>query len=86
VSIGVSWHRSFQNQYIATVDGERTITGISGGLLGGHCVCLFRMSDRRQAFKLMNSWGPYYPPVWIPYTVMQSLLDDYGEAAVITDR
>jgi hypothetical protein len=44
------------------------------------------MSDRRGAFAFMNSWGPYYPPTWMPYSLMDRLIDEDGEAVVITDR
>lgn len=85
VSIGVDWYTNFDSPTVK--DGERWIgDGSLGHVRGGHCVCLYRMSDRRQAFRLMNSWGAGYPPVWIPYSVMQKLLNDAGEAAVITDR
>lgn len=86
VSIGVNWYQAFDN--VGVKDGERWvgIWGSLGAIRGGHCVCLYRMSDRRQAFMLMNSWGDAYPPVWLPYTVMERLLSEWGEAAVIVDR
>ena len=85
VSIGVNWYSNFDAP--VTVYSELWIGKSSlGRVRGGHCVCIYRMSDRRQAFRLMNSWGKQYPPVWIPYDVMQRLLDEQGEAAVITDR
>ena len=85
VAIGVNWYTNFDNPILFM--NERWIGRAPwGSIRGGHCVCLYRMSDRRQAFMLMNSWGPFYPPVWLPYDSMQLLLDQYGEAAVITDR
>lgn len=85
VSIGVTWYSNFDSP--VTYNKERWIgRGSLGYVRGGHCVCLYRMSDRRQAFMLMNSWGPAYPPAWLPYDVMQQLIDDWGEAVVITDR
>lgn len=86
VSIGVVWYTNFDNP--VTFNNELWI-GRSpnlGTVRGGHCVCLYRMSDRRQAFRIMNSWGPAYPPVWIPYTVLQRLISEWGEISVITDR
>lgn len=85
VSIGVNWYSGFDNPKI--IDGERWLpaTGI-GNVRGGHCVCLYRMSDRRQAFMLMNSWGAAYPPTWLPYALMERLISEWGEAVVITDR
>lgn len=85
VAIGVNWYSNFDNP--ALYNNELWIgRGSLGSVRGGHCVCLFRMSDRRQAFRVMNSWGAGYPPVWIPYLVLARLLDEYGEAAVVTDR
>lgn len=86
VSIGVLWYENFDNP--VTYNGELWIGRAAnlGSVRGGHCVCLFRMSDRRRAFRLMNSWGPSYPPVWVPYDVTDRLIDEWGEFAVITDR
>lgn len=86
VSIGVVWYTNFDNP--VTFNNELWI-GRSpnlGTVRGGHCVCLFRMSDRRQAFRVMNSWGSAYAPVWIPYAVLERLISEWGEIAVITDR
>lgn len=85
VAIGVLWYSNFDNPQI--VDGERWIgRGNFGSVRGGHCVALYRMSDRREAFCLMNSWGPEYPPVWLPYAALDRLIDEWGEVVVITDR
>lgn len=44
-------------------------------------------NDKRQAFQILNSWGRDYPhSVWIPYETMQRLLDEDGEAALVTDK
>ena len=85
VAIGINWYSNFDDPVI--YNKERWIGRSSlGGIRGGHCVCLYRMSDRRQAFMLMNSWGSYYAPVWLPYTVLERLISEYGEVAVITNR
>lgn len=92
VSIGVNWYSNFDSpvnrngEYWIGVDTDGKPKRDLGSIRGGHCVGVFRMSDRRQAFRFMNSWGAYYPPAWIPYEVMQRLIDEDGEAAVITDR
>lgn len=85
VSIGVNWYSNFDSPVL--FNNEWWIgRGNLGWVRGGHCVCLFRMSDRRQAFKVMNSWGGGYLPVWIPYATLYRLIGEYGEVAVITDR
>jgi hypothetical protein len=85
VAIGVNWYSKFDDPHL--VDGEYWIGDKQFGYVrGGHCLCIFRMSDRRQAFRLMNSWGEAFPPVWLPYDVLTRLLGEQGEIAVITDR
>jgi hypothetical protein len=85
VSIGVNWYTNFDAPVLK--DNELWVGQTQlGSVRGGHCVCVYRMSDTRQAFRIMNSWGAGYPPVWVPYAIMQRLLNEDGEAAVITDR
>lgn len=87
ISIGINWYSSFDRP--ENVAGEYWIgrdVDHLGSIRGGHCVCIYRMSDRRQAFRFMNSWGDSYHPTWLTYAAMERLLDEYGEAAVITDR
>lgn len=57
-----------------------------GPIRGGHAVCIYGASDRREAVKIVNSWGKAYPPVWMHFHTLQRLLDEQGEAAVVTDR
>lgn len=85
VAIGVNWYANFDDPVL--VDGEYWIgRGDIGVVRGGHCTALYRFSDRRQAVRMMNSWGAGYPPVWLPYDVLERLLHEDGEVAVITDR
>lgn len=45
------------------------------------------LNDQMQAVPFLNSWGTYYPHItWMPYNALQRLLNEDGEAAVITDR
>ena len=89
VTIGVNWYQDFDRP----VDfGGLYNTWIGrdpknlGRIRGGHAVCLYGASDKRQAFRMINNWGMEYPLVWIPYATMQRLLDEWGEAAIATDR
>ena len=85
VVVGVNWYSNFDRP--ETVGRDHWIgRGNLGGIRGGHCVCLYGASDRRQAVKITNNWGASYPLVWLPYTTLQRLLDENGEAALITDR
>lgn len=87
VTIGVNWYDDF-DEPIKAGDGRYWVAqqGIRLKTRGGHCVCVYGASDRLQAFKFKNSWGRSYPLCWVPYTVMEQLLDEYGEAVLVTDR
>lgn len=85
VVIGVNWHVAFDEP--EQVGTEWWIgRGFLGGSRGGHAVCVYGASDRRQAFRIKNSWGREYPLVWLPYTAMEALLAEGGEACMVTDR
>jgi hypothetical protein len=87
VAIGVNWYERFYPEHLEKRSGDWFIrTDDFGYILGGHCVCLYGASDRRQAFKLKNSWGRDYPLVWMPYTVMDRLLREDGEVTLVTDQ
>ena len=60
--------------------------GDPGPRRGGHAVCVFRASDRRQAVGIVNNWGPSYPLVWLAYTTVERLLGEHAEATLVTDR
>lgn len=85
VVLGIDW---FSNFDLPVKRGKDYWIGQGnlGRIHGGHAICAYGASDRRQAVKLTNSWGSRYPPVWLPYDVLQRLLDNGGEATVITDR
>ncbi len=57
-----------------------------GRVRGGHAWCIYGASDKRQAFRMVNSWGLDYPLTLVPYTLMERLLNEDGEATVIIDR
>ncbi len=88
VVLGVDWMENFDNPILKGREywiGE----GDLGQVRGGHAICACGASDRRQAVKLVNSWGRDYPLVWVPYDTLQRLLDGMsypGEATVFTDR
>ena len=44
-------------------------------------------NERMGAVRILNSWGKSYPHrVWLPFETLQRLLDEDGEATLITDR
>lgn len=57
-----------------------------GVVRGGHAICIYGASDKRQAVRLVNTWGLSYPNVWMPYRVLERLLGEDGECAVPVDR
>lgn len=86
VTIGVNWYSNFDNPVQKGRDYWVGQNSSLGKVRGGHCLAIYGASDRRQAVKLKNSWGRAYPLVWMPYTVLQRLLNEDGEAAIVTDR
>ena len=81
---GIYWYSAF-NKPVAK-NGEYWIPdGSWGRVLGGHAICCIGASDKRQAFKLLNSWGASYPPVWISYKSITALLARQGECMVTLD-
>lgn len=86
VTIGVNWYSNFYTP-LKTGRWEYWIgRGSLGTVQGGHCVVIIGASDSRQAFLIKNSWGKGYPLVWVSYQIMQRLLNEYGEAALVTDK
>lgn len=44
-------------------------------------------NDRVGAVRILNSWGTDYPHrVWMPYETLQRVIDEEGEASLVTDR
>lgn len=85
ITIGVNWYSNFDHP--VKIGNQNWIgQGDLGRIRGGHCVCLYGASDKLQAFRMVNNWGTAYPLVLLPYEVMQRLLNEEGEATIITDR
>lgn len=86
VVLGIDWYSSFDNPSIHRNESWIGRSTSIGQLRGGHAICCYGASDRREAVKLVNSWGSQFPTVWLGYKVLERLLAQGGEAAVITDR
>jgi hypothetical protein len=84
VTIGTNW---YNQMFYPTerANGEWWLGDVVSGAPDGHCTCIYGASDKRQAFRLKNSWEAW-PEVWISYALMQRLLSENGEAALITDK
>ncbi len=67
-----------------------------GSNAGGHAYLLHRVSDRYEAFFTPNTWGQAdrdwnpgedgWPIAAIPYSLMERLLGEDGEAVLVVDR
>src|SRR5262245_44015551 len=88
VVIGVNWYSNFDHPEKDPANNAVWWIGRGdlGSLRGGHCVCIYGASDKRQAVKIVNNWGTAYPLVWMPYETLGRLIGpEGGECTVITD-
>ena len=85
VVMGTNWYSAFDNPQPKGREFWIPKDNI-GRIRGGHAWCIYGASDRRQAFKMVNSWGNEYPLTWFPYDLVDRLLREYGEATIVTDR
>lgn len=85
-SIGINWYTNFDSPQIDSSGRYWIGKGSLGSVRGGHCVCIYGAWDKYQAVRIKNSWGGAYPLVWMPYTTLQRLINEYGEVALVTDR
>lgn len=90
--MGVNWYANFDKPvqvngewWIGRTETQPVLTNL-GRPRGGHAIAYRGASDKRQAFKWPNSWGDKYPDVWVPYDVVQRLIDEDGEAGMVVDR
>lgn len=87
VTIGVNWYTNFDRPVVKSGLNWIGQTKSLGQVRGGHAVCLTGVSDKKQGFRFRNSWGSAYPRnTWIPYSVLERLFSEYGEACVVVDR
>ena len=85
VALGVNWYTNFDAP--VRRNGRWWIgTDSLGTVRGGHAVCIYRASDRLEAVGIVNNWGKSTPLVLMPYTVLERLLNEQGEATLVTDR
>lgn len=84
ITIGVNWYQNFDRP-VKKSNRWWIGQGDLGFIRGGHAVCVYGASDKYQAFRVVNNWGVRYPTVLLPYETMQRLLNEYGEATLITD-
>jgi hypothetical protein len=96
VCLGINWYHAFYNPTFKKHRGRKEAVIAPedsdprwNGLAGGHCIMATGASDIRQAFELSNSWGRSFGvkgKAWLPYSSLTRLLEEQGEAAIVTDR
>jgi hypothetical protein len=89
VTIGINWYTDFDRPQ-QKAGYVNPFIGLNpnnlGSIRGGHCVVIYGASDSRQAVAIKNSWGRGYPLVWMTYGALERVLNEDGEAAIVTDR
>jgi hypothetical protein len=56
-----------------------------GSIQGGHSIFCCGVSDDLQAVKWINTWGASYPDTWVPYGVIERLINEDGEIGILVD-
>lgn len=77
VVVGTDWYAGM------TEPGARGVMTLDGALDGGHAYLLNGYSAGRDAFRVLNSWGPSWCEngrAWLPRKTLQTLLERGGEA------
>ena len=87
VVLGIGWYETFSYPELVGKDYWIGRKENLGKLLGGHAIYLNGATDRKEAFRLKNTWGDDYPPeVLLPYTTFERLMNEGAEACIITPR
>jgi len=97
VVTGTNWYRKmFTPEYRNGMYWLPSGTADIGYLDGGHAYLLNRVSDRYEAFATPNTWGRAdrrwnpgeegWPVTMVPYSLMERLLREDGEAVLVVDR
>ena len=85
VTFGINWYVNFdtpkrRGNFWWIGEGEL------GRVRGGHAVCIYGAADSMDAVAIVNNWGTTYPLVRMPYATVERLLEEEGEATLVTDR
>lgn len=73
VVLGLPWYEGMDVEKMSNV----------GAYLGGHAVLATGYSQKHNAVRILNSWGPKWAAggrAWLPLGVLDALLQDGGEA------
>jgi hypothetical protein len=85
VTFGVTWYANFDSPVYHNKEWWIGRSDL-GPVRGGHAICCYAASDRREGVRFVNTWGYDYPRVWVPYATIERLINEGGEVALITDR
>ncbi len=86
VQLGINWYRGDSNPI--EKDGAAWVNPSRGSLQGGHAIDIRRVSDRLEAFGMVQTWGLNYGDngyVLIPMREVEQRLAEDGEAGVVLD-
>jgi hypothetical protein len=85
VTLGINWYSNFDSPVYHNKEWW-VGRGELGQIRGGHAITVYAASDKREAVRLTNTWGFDYPRVYMPYSTLDRVLRENGEAVLITDR
>jgi len=77
VVIGTTWYEGMM------IPDENGFIRPTGANLGGHACLVVGFDNKRDAFRILNSWGPGWGQTgraWLPKTALHKLMQDDGEA------
>ncbi len=87
VVMGTNWYQGMDRRHLERRGRDWWMSETNlGRVRGGHAWCVYAVSDRRQACRMVNSWGKDYPLTWVPYGLLERLLTEDGEATILQDR
>jgi hypothetical protein len=87
VVFGINWYSRFdQPEQLPNKEFWIGRGNDFGYIRGGHAICAYAVSDKRQAVRLVNSWGVNWKRSWLPYNAVTRLLNESGECGLIVDR
>lgn len=86
VTFGVNWYANFYSPVYHNKEWWIGRGANLGAIRGGHAICGYAASDRREGIRLVNTWGHDYPRTWVPYATIDRLLKEGGECCLIVDR
>lgn len=86
VVIGVNW---YTGMFYPKIRYEKPVIEVTGGVEGGHCVCIDGASNKLKLVRILNSWGPdwgYRGMAYLSFSDFERLILEDGEVCMPTER